>query len=91
MSGWSRSGFKCGKNHCPGNARTAGDRHDRFADLSPEIVKQFNAQAPDVDVVLKEMSNADQINELLRGQIHAGFINASTVPPQLASLPMAED
>ena len=57
----------------------------------PEIVKQFNAQMPDVDVVLREMSSADQINELLRGQIHAGFINASTVPPQLASLPMAED
>lgn len=57
----------------------------------PAIVRQFNAQTPDVDVVLGEMSSADQVNELLRGQIHAGFVNASAVPPQLAFLPMAED
>lgn len=57
----------------------------------PAIVRQFNAEMPDVDVVLREMSSADQLNELLRGQIHAGFVNASTVPPQLASLPMIED
>jgi len=57
----------------------------------PAIVRQFNAQMPDVDVVLREMSSADQVNELLRGQIHAGFVNASTVAPQLAFLPMAED
>lgn len=57
----------------------------------PAIVKQFNADMPDVDVVLREMSSADQLNELLRGQIHAGFVNASTVPPQLACLPMGED
>jgi DNA-binding transcriptional LysR family regulator len=57
----------------------------------PTIVRQFNAEMPDVDVVLREMSSADQLNELLRGQIHAGFVNASTVPPQLASLAMGED
>lgn len=57
----------------------------------PTIVRQFNAAMPDVDVVLREMSSADQLNDLLRGQIHAGFINASTVPPQLAALPMRED
>ena len=57
----------------------------------PGIVRQFNAEMPDVDVVLREMSSADQVNQLLRGQIHAGFVNASAVPPQLASLPMGED
>ena len=57
----------------------------------PAIVRQFNGETPDVDVVLKEMSSADQVNELLRGQIHAGFVNASTVAPQLAFLPLAED
>lgn len=57
----------------------------------PGIVKQFNAEMPEVDVVLREMSSADQVNELLRGQIHAGFVNASTVPPQLAFLSLAED
>ncbi len=57
----------------------------------PAIVKQFNAEMPDVEVVLREMSSADQLNELLRGQIHAGFLNGSTVPPQLTFLPMGED
>lgn len=57
----------------------------------PAIVRQFNVQTPDVDVVLKEMSSAEQVNELLRGQIHAGFVNASTVAPQLAFLPLEED
>jgi DNA-binding transcriptional LysR family regulator len=41
--------------------------------------------------VLREMSSADQLNELLRGQIHAGFVNASTAPLQLACLPMGKD
>jgi DNA-binding transcriptional LysR family regulator len=57
----------------------------------PAIVKQFNAQMPDVEVVLREMSSGDQLNGLLRSQIHAGFLNGSTVPPQLASLPMGRD
>jgi len=57
----------------------------------PEIVRQFNIEMPSVDVVLREMSSADQLNELLRGQLHAGFVNAATAPPQLASLPLGED
>jgi DNA-binding transcriptional LysR family regulator len=57
----------------------------------PTIVRQFNEEMPGVDVVLREMSSAEQINELLRGQLHAGFVNALTVPPQLASLPLSND
>lgn len=57
----------------------------------PTLVQQFNLEMPGVDVLLREMSSADQLNELLRGQIHAGFVNASTVPPQLACTPMRED
>ena len=57
----------------------------------PAIVKQFNLQMPDVDLQLREMSSADQLNDLLRGQIHAGFVNGSTVPPQLASLALRDD
>ena len=57
----------------------------------PVIVKQFNAEMPDVDVVLREMSSAEQLAELLRGQIHAGFINTSTVPPRLAAISMGTD
>lgn len=57
----------------------------------PTIVRQFNTEMPDVEVVLREMSSSEQISELLRGQIHAGFVNATTAPPQLASIPMSED
>jgi DNA-binding transcriptional LysR family regulator len=57
----------------------------------PAIVRQFNTEMPDVEVVLREMSSSEQLSELLRGQIHAGFVNATTAPPQLASLPMSED
>ncbi|WP_315126777.1 LysR family transcriptional regulator [Comamonas antarctica] len=57
----------------------------------PGIIQQFHAQMPDVNVVLNEMSSAEQIDQLLRGQIHAGFVNAAAVPPQLEFLPMAED
>lgn len=57
----------------------------------PTIVQRFNLEMPGVDVQLREMSSADQLNELLRGQIHAGFVNASTVPPQLACTAMRED
>lgn len=57
----------------------------------PAIVRQFHAEMPDVEVVLKEMSSAEQLNELLRGQIHAGFVNGATTPPQLSSLPLGAD
>jgi DNA-binding transcriptional LysR family regulator len=57
----------------------------------PAIVRQFNLEMPDVEVVLREMSSSEQLSELLRGQIHAGFVNATTAPPQLSSLPMSKD
>ncbi|PIT75476.1 LysR family transcriptional regulator [Limnohabitans sp. B9-3] len=57
----------------------------------PAIVRQFNTEMADVELVLREMSSSEQLSELLRGQIHAGFVNATTAPPQLASLPMSED
>jgi DNA-binding transcriptional LysR family regulator len=57
----------------------------------PGIVKQFNMEMPDVELLLREMSSSEQLSELLRGQIHAGFVNATTAPPQLASLPMSDD
>lgn len=57
----------------------------------PHIVRQFKGEMPDVEVVLKEMSSAEQLSELLRGQLHAGFVNGATTPPQLASLPLRVD
>lgn len=57
----------------------------------PEIVRQFSLTMPGVEIILREMASAEQVQNLLHGQLHAGFINASTVPPQLSSVPLHED
>ena len=57
----------------------------------PAILQRFQAATPGVEVLLRELSTAQQIDELLRGQLDAGFVNASTVPPQLAKLSLADD
>lgn len=57
----------------------------------PSIVRDFQRTLPGIDVVLREMSTADQLQDLLHGQLHAGFINVATVPPQLMSLPLQDD
>ena len=57
----------------------------------PAIVRRFQAATPGVEVLLRELSSAQQVDELLRGQLDAGFINAATVPPQLASMALAPD
>ena len=57
----------------------------------PAIVKRFEATMPSIELVLRELSSAQQIEELLRGQVGAGFLNASTVPPQLSTLSLADD
>ncbi len=57
----------------------------------PAIVKDFNAAAPGIELLLHEMSTAEQLDALLHGQLHAGFVNASAVPPQLESLPLEDD
>lgn len=57
----------------------------------PRIVHRFSQRMPDVDVRLVELASARQVDDLLRGQLHVGFLNASTVPPQLACQPLADD
>jgi len=57
----------------------------------PQIVQRFKATMPAVEILLRELSTAQQIDELLRGQLDVGFVNAVTVPPQLASLALADD
>jgi DNA-binding transcriptional LysR family regulator len=58
---------------------------------APAIVQAFRRQMPGIDLVLREMSTADQTSALLHGQLHAGFINAATVPPQLTGLALPSD
>lgn len=56
-----------------------------------QIVREFSRLNPAVDVVLHELSSAIQIDELLRGQLDAGFVNATTVPSSLDSVSLADD
>lgn len=55
------------------------------------VVRRFNEEAPDVDLELFEMSSVDQLIELQRGQLHAGFVNGSEPPPPLEALPLTAD
>jgi DNA-binding transcriptional LysR family regulator len=57
----------------------------------PRIVRAFGDRAPGIEVNLREMSSSEQIEALLHRQLHAGFVNTSTVPPRLACLPLAAD
>ena len=57
----------------------------------PANVKAFRRAMPEVDVMLREMSTTDQTIALLHGQLHAGFMNAAAVPPQLSSIPLPSD
>lgn len=57
----------------------------------PAIVRDFAATSPAIEVVLHEMGTAEQLGALLHGQLHAGFVNASAVPPQLESMALADD
>lgn len=57
----------------------------------PRIVNTFCEQLPEIDVHLREMSSSEQVEALLHGQLHAGFVNAATVPEPLASLALPED
>lgn len=57
----------------------------------PEIVRDFGVAAPAIELVLHEMGTAEQLDALRHGQLHAGFVNASAVPPQLQSLALQAD
>ncbi|KAF1054439.1 MAG: HTH-type transcriptional regulator CatM [Stenotrophomonas maltophilia] len=51
----------------------------------PQTVARFEAQNPDVEVVLTEMNSADQALALQRGQIDIGFVNQGRLPSGLRS------
>ena len=57
----------------------------------PRIVRAFGARAPGIDVNLRELSSAEQLDALLHRQLHAGFITAASVPPRLACRPLIPD
>ena len=57
----------------------------------PRIVTTFTRRLPDIEVNLREMSTSEQLDALLHGQLHAGFLNASALPPPLAGLALTDD
>ena len=52
----------------------------------PRIVRAFQQQWPEIELTLRELSTVEQLDALLHGQLHAGFVNAATVPAPLAAL-----
>lgn len=57
----------------------------------PAVLEQFKTEAPAVDVVLHELSTSEQIAKLMRRQLHAAFVQGTTVSPQLQSIPLPND
>lgn len=57
----------------------------------PRIVGTFSRRLPDIEVHLREMSSSEQIDALLHGQLHVGFVNAAVLPEPLAGLALTGD
>ena len=57
----------------------------------PQIVHAFNAKMPEVVVVLREMSTAEQLDELSKGRLDLGFLNTDSVPAGLHAISLLDD
>jgi DNA-binding transcriptional LysR family regulator len=57
----------------------------------PRIMAQFSKEAPTIEVVLRELSTAEQTDRLTRRQLDAGFLQGTQVHPQLKALPLEND
>ena len=47
----------------------------------PQILKRFQASRPRLRLVLRELSSAEQLSELLRERLDVGFVHTPRVPP----------
>lgn len=57
----------------------------------PQIVARFFTDHPGIEVSLRELASAEQIDMLRHGQLHAAFVNAPAVPEGLAGRALRED
>jgi DNA-binding transcriptional LysR family regulator len=57
----------------------------------PRIVAKFHEEMPGVVVELHEMLVEEQLENLMQGQLHAGFVFGSAAPQQLKSVPLKDD
>lgn len=51
----------------------------------PSAVRRFEADYPNVEVVLKEMNTHEQAQAILRAQIDVGYAHWGTFPPEIAA------
>lgn len=51
----------------------------------PSAVRRFEADYPNVEVVLKEMNTHEQVQAILRGQIDVGYAHWGTFPPEISA------
>lgn len=56
-----------------------------------DVLRKFQVLMPMVEVVLHELSTAEQLDQLMRGQLDAGFVHGSKVPQQLKAIPLKSD
>lgn len=61
-----------------------------YSDI-PAILARFRSRVPGIDLVLHEMPSVEQLQALMRGQLHAAFINGSSVPSKLKGLALRDD
>jgi DNA-binding transcriptional LysR family regulator len=57
----------------------------------PAVLAAFKGEVPAVDVVLHELSTSEQVEKLMRRQLHAAFVQGSAISPQLQSVPLPND
>lgn len=57
----------------------------------PAVVRAFAAAMPGHEVALREVASSEQVEQLLRGELHAGCFNAACAPPPLDWLALAPD
>lgn len=57
----------------------------------PKIIARFRSDMPAIDVVLHELTTAEQIDSLMHGKLDAGFVHGSNGPQQLRSLALKND
>jgi DNA-binding transcriptional LysR family regulator len=57
----------------------------------PRIVSRFFEQHPGIEVTLREMSSAEQVEALLHSQLHAAFVNIAVTPEGLQGLALLKD
>src|SRR5690606_30706869 len=55
----------------------------------PEILRRFRAELPHVNVVVHDMTTAEQELALLRGDIHVGLVHPPLSEQHLACTPIA--